>query len=256
MTAIPPPPIIAPPAPRRRDRGWWWKIPVGLVVVALLFAVFLALTYEEIIKRFIAKRITDSTGMPTTITKLEIRPSKPAVHVKGFRMDNPPEFGGQTFLSIPEFLVSLDREALRENKLHLYVVRLDIGEINIVVNRAGQTNFHELRRRAEAEQKRATGRTGDTNALQRELPEFAGIDRFELKFHTLRYTDLRDPDYNRTVSIGLTNLVVENAKTREEFGVKFLLAALSSGIDVLNLFQGGIENLPRNDRDSTPPARK
>jgi hypothetical protein len=251
------PPVIAPVTTSKRSRrGLWWKIPLALVGAFLVLVLILVLSFDEIVRRFVKARIKQTTGMTTDIAKFDVQPTVPAVHITGFRMNNTTEFGGQTFLSIPELLVSIDKEALQSNKLRLRLVRIDIGEVNVVVNQAGKTNLNELRLRTEAEQARVKAEAAASDRIPREQPEFAGVDRFEMKLNTIRYTDLRDPNYNRFVNLGLTNLVVENAASKEEFGVKFVLAALSSGIDVLNLIQGGIENLPRQDDQPAPPVRK
>jgi len=245
--ASPPPPQQQQPVspPPRKSSGWWWKIPAALALVLVILIVVVALSLDTLLRIIVRSRIEQVTGLPTKLAAFDLRFRPPGVSIQGFELRNSPEFGGEMMLSLPEVTVLVDREALRDQKLRLELARIHIGEVHMVVNQNGQTNFAALKTAVEAEQAR-TGKSSGADALK-DKPEFAGVDRFELSIGTLRYTDLRDPSLNRRVTTGLTNLVVENATSGPDLGFKLLGAAIMSGVDVLNLFQGGMENLPRQD---------
>lgn len=228
------------PPPRRRGSNWWkWLLAAAGVLLILILGVVLA--FDTIVRVAVRKRIEQVTGMKTGLIRFDVRFREPGVHIKGFYLANTEEFGGGTFLDIPELTVTIDRHALSERKLHLKLARVNIAEINVAVSKEGKTNYVELQQRLEQQ------RAGQEKTAKKDPPEFAGLDRFEFNFGTLRYTDLRDPDACRAARIGLKDLVIENMKTKEEFGGKFLVALLSKGVPLLDLLGGGIENLPQKD---------
>jgi uncharacterized protein involved in outer membrane biogenesis len=240
----PPPPLSASPAPRRSS---WWKWLLGVAAVlfclGLLVVVVLALSFNRIVRDIARNAIEKNTGLPTQIAELRVSFLRPGVLVRGFKLSNTPEFGGGTFLDLPELHIELDRPALREDKVHLNLVRLNLAELHIVVDEKGRRNTEVVQQRTNSQRKEKPKKSESPR-------EFAGLDRLDMTLGTLRYTDLRDPSLSRTFSFGMTNALIENIKTKEELGARLFLKFIESGVPFYDLIFSGIENLPQADTDS------
>jgi uncharacterized protein involved in outer membrane biogenesis len=250
----PQPPLLPRLRPPRRGRWWQWLLGLAatLMVLFVLALVALGLSANRLLRALARNVIERNTGLPTQIEELRISLRQPGLLVRGFKLTNTPDFGGGTFLDLPELRVELDRRALSEDKIHLKLVRVNLAELHLVVDEKG-------RRNTEALQQRTEGKNKDRPKPREHTRQFAGLDRLEMTLGTLRYTDLRDPNLSRAFDFGMTNAVIENIKTREELGVRLILKFLESGAPLYDLLVGGVENLPTPEGDSrarrpAPPA--
>jgi len=107
--------------------------------------------------------------------------------VLDFKLYNPPEFGGSTFIDIPELRVQYDLQGLRSKKVRLNLVRLNLGELHIVQNKDGKTNLRALQER----QKQKPSPTSREPKLQ-----FEGIDTLMLAIGRLKFTSEKNPALN------------------------------------------------------------
>ncbi len=224
---------------------WKWTLRLGLVFV--VFVVLVVLMFDRIVRNMAVSRIRAQTGMEATIGKLELHFLKPGVRLERLKLMNTPEFGSSTFLDLPELTVELDRDALSARELHIKNLQLNLAELNIVVNKAGKTNTTALQERADQMKKEGGDKKSEKKRNQAP-PEFKGLDKANVCLGTLRYTDMRDPDATRSFNFGVTNMVLENIKSKEELVPQLFIALLRSGVNLLDIFSGGIENLPRPDK--------
>ncbi|MBI5774527.1 MAG: hypothetical protein HZA89_12375 [Verrucomicrobia bacterium] len=244
----PPAVISQPAAPPRRSRWWKWALGAFGAVVALvvLLVVVLALSLDSLARNFIRRSIEEATGMKTELAKLELHFREPGLHVEGFRLANPAEFGGGAFIDLPELTLTLDRAALSERKLHFKLARVNVAEVHVAVSQDGRTNYVEMQRRG-AERRAEQEKAGKAKP-KKDGPQFEKLDRLEFSFAMLRYTNLREPERNRALNLGLKDVVIENIRDKAEFGTQLVLAVTTAGIDVLNLLSGGLDNLPDKAR--------
>ena len=200
----------------------------GLVLLVVVLAVVLLLSLDTILRVVVENRIRTQTGMDAEIGTFHLGLTEPVVTIKDFKIYNPPDFGGTPFLSIPEIHVEYDRDALLKNKIHLTLMRFNLGELDIVRNEAGKTNLLSLGvalpKKSEAggskELKEFKARTG---------LDFQGIDALNVSVGTARFIDLKDPRNNREQKIGIDNFVMKNVKTPADLAGLALLVALRSG---------------------------
>jgi hypothetical protein len=87
------------------------------------------------------------------------RPAGADDEIKNLRLYNPPDFGGTPFLDIPEIHVEYDRAALAPARIHITLLRFNLGEIDIVKNQAGQTNLFPSASAPEKIRRRHAGRS-------------------------------------------------------------------------------------------------
>ena len=200
----------------------------GLVLLLVVLAVVLLLSLDTILRVVAENRIRAQTGMDVEIGKFHLGLLEPVVSIKDLRIHNPPAFGGTPFLNIPEIHVEYDRAALAKNKIHLTLLRFNLGELDIVKNEAGQTNLFALGV-ALPKQGAAGGDRQLKEFKQRTGLDFQGIDALNVSVGKARFIDLKDPQNNREQKIGIDNLVMKNVKTPADLAGLMVLVALRGG---------------------------
>ena len=119
-----------------------WLLILFLLAVGALVVLFLA--RDVIMARIVVNSIREQTGMVAELGSFHVGLREPVVSIKDFKLHNPAGFGDAPFLVIPEIHVEYDKLALAQNKIHLTLVRFNLGELDIVKNEAGKTNLLEL----------------------------------------------------------------------------------------------------------------
>ena len=204
-----------------------WIIIICAALLALI--VIGVLSFDSIAKSVAERRIRQETGMDAHIGKLNISFRNHTVHIEGLRLVNPPEFGGDTFVRIPELHLEADLEAFRQNQLHLKLVRFDIAEVHVVENKEGKKNIDLLQKHGE------TGKAPGEKSEQhgQEPMRFAGIDRLELSLGVAKFTSERKPSLNFERNLRIENRVFENIDSEKELQSIGVVLAAQAGFNAL-----------------------
>ncbi len=202
-----------------------------LFVLALVLVVVAVLSLDSVMRVIMEHRIRAQTGMDAEIGRLSIGLLEPRVEILDLKLYNPPDFGGTPFLNIPEIHVEYDRAALARSRLHLTLVRFNLGELDIVKNEQGQTNLFGLVLGAPLQKSSGPG-AGPSPAVAQLQSQtgltFQAIDVLNVSIGTFKYIDLKDSRHNRTQKIGIDNYVMKNVKGPADLaGLAFLLALRS-----------------------------
>src|SRR5215213_9155368 len=185
---------------------WLFRIGVTLVVLLILLLVA-AVLFKDIIAKSVAERnLRDSTGMDAKISKLEVGLGTPTVNLEGLKLYNTPDFGGSTFLDLPELRVEYLPDDIRDGKLRFKTLRLHLAEVHIVKNKQGKTNLEMLQQQTK---KKSSGRKtkSDTPGV-----DFGGIETLYLTVGRIRITDESDPRNNEVIEVGIKDEVGKNLK--------------------------------------------
>ena len=211
----------------------------ALVLLLVVLAVVLLLSLDTILRVVAENRIRAQTGMDVEIGKFHLGLLEPVVSIENLRIHNSPAFGGTPFLTIPEIHVEYDRDALLKNKIHLTLMRFNLGELDIVKNEAGQTNLFALG--LALPQQGAKGGDRQLKEFKQQTGlDFQGIDALNVSVGTARFIDLKDPRNNRTQKIGIDNLVMKNVKTPADLAGLMVLVALRGGDFFTTVLGGGV----------------
>lgn len=202
---------------------------VGLTLVLIALAVIFLLSLDSILRVTAENRIRAQTGMDAEIGKFHLGLLEPVVTIKDLKIHNPPSFGGTPFLDIPEIHIEYDRDALVKNKIHLTLVRFNLGELDIVRNEAGQTNLFALGMALPKKNAPGGGNAGLAEIKRRTGLDFAGVDVLNVSVGTARFIDLKDPRNNREQKFGIDNLVLKNVKTIADLTGLAVVVALRGG---------------------------
>jgi uncharacterized protein involved in outer membrane biogenesis len=196
---------------------WAFRITVTLVFLLIVLLVVGVLLKDTIAKSLAERNMRDNTGLDAKIEKMEVGLMTPTVNLEGLKLYNNPDFGGGTFLEMPELRMEYVPDDIRDGKLHLKTVRLHIAEVHIVKSKDGRTNFEEVQketRKKARSQKEKTDKPG---------VDFGGIDTLYLTVDKLRITDLRDRKNDREINVGIKDEVGRNLKTEEQITGWFAL---------------------------------
>jgi hypothetical protein len=206
-----------------------WLFRLFLLAVVLLVIFFLSL--DTVLRVIAENRIRAQTGLDVEIGAFHLGLLEPVVTIKDLKIHNPPDFGGTPFLDIPEIHVEYDRAALANNKIHITLLRFNLGELDIVKNEAGKTNLFEFGLALPTQKAAGTNQPGAAEFKKRTGLEFQQIDVLNVSVGTAKYIDLKDPRQNREQKIGLENIVMKNVRSENDLNGLAVLVALR-GSDV------------------------
>ncbi|MBI5802145.1 MAG: hypothetical protein HZA92_15650 [Verrucomicrobia bacterium] len=219
-----------------------WAFRLFVLLLALL--AILALSFDTIVTSFAEGKLRKQTGLEVRMEKLELRPWSGRARVEKLVLYNPPEFGGGPLVNVAELRVEYDPALARERKLHLTSLRFDLAELNIVLDKDGQSNLDGVRRTVE--KIRRGQRVAKTNAPI----EFAGLDMMNLTLGKATWTDLRTSGTPREFNLGIRNEVVQDMKDSKEVVAKLTPILVRAGLAFFGVGQPVMEPAPTN----RPPA--
>jgi len=203
---------------------------IGLLLVGIVLLVICLLSIDSILRVIIQHNIRSQTGMGAEIGKFHFGLMEPVVEIKDLQLYNPPAFGGTPFLNIPEIHVEYDREALKRNEIHITLLRFNLGELDVVKSRDGQTNL--LSMGLQLPSKDAADKTGgaDLAAFKKQTGmEFKGIDCLNVSVGKFKYLDLQNQSNNVEQKIGIENCVVTNVTSAADLVGIGVFVGLRSG---------------------------
>ncbi|MDX1952739.1 MAG: hypothetical protein SFY81_11200 [Verrucomicrobiota bacterium] len=198
-----------------------WAFRLFILLIVLLVA--LLLLKDTIFKTITESQIRAQTGLEVSIGRLETSLSQPSLTIENFILYNSAEFGGGPLLHVPDLRIeySLDEKGSVRFKL----LRLNLRELNIIENHAGQTNLLSLVaaiNKAE-EEKRRRNKSSQTN-------QFNGIDTLNLSVGTIRFISLKSPQKNQEIKINLNHEIVQNIRTWQDTSALLFKILLRAGI--------------------------
>jgi len=190
-----------------------------LVILLVVLVVALLLLKDTILKEVAENRIRTSTGLEARIGKFELGLLSPTLTITDFRIYNPPGFGGAPFVKLPELHFEYDWSALRERRLRLRLVRLNLQEVDIVEDAYGRSNLDALQ-----EVLKTAKPMGGFEV------EFEGIDTFNLSIGQVRRYKLADPARAEVTNVNIRDEVMTNLETQADFVVAVTKLFLKYGM--------------------------
>ena len=209
----------------RRLLKWIFRL-IALAVIAVV----LLLVFKDTILRKIAEhQIRAETGMDVKIGRFHSSLLSPDVTIENFKLYNTPEFGGTEFLIIPELHIEFDADALAAQKLRIKLVRFNLAELDLVKNKAGETNITTMLARMPKGKLAPHGIHVGGKKF-----EFESIDVLNLSLGRMRMIDLKDHKNDRDVVINADNQVFNNIKTEGDvYSIMFLIWLRSGGASLI-----------------------
>jgi uncharacterized protein involved in outer membrane biogenesis len=238
---------------------WLFKWAFRLIALVIL-AVVLLLIFKDTIFRMIAEhQIRAQTGMDVKIGRFSSGILSPVVTIENLKLYNTPEFGGTDFLIIPELHIELDADALAQQKLHIKLIRFNLAELDVVRNKAGETNIVSMLSKMPKGKLAPHGVSVGAKKL-----DFEGIDVLNLSLGRMRFIDLQNRNNDRDVPVNIDNQVFNNVKTEGDvYGMMFLIWLRSGGASLVkprDIANDLLNRKPKHSREqlerpATQPAK-
>jgi len=106
----------------------------GIVLAIIIFN-------RNILARFIIIHgVKKTCGLGISIGKIDIR--LPQVAIMGLKVYNPAGFKERQLANLPEISADFDFPAFFKNKVHLRKLKLEIRELDVIVNEQGRLNVN------------------------------------------------------------------------------------------------------------------
>jgi hypothetical protein len=191
----------------------------AIVLLLLLLAVVgaLLLCKDAFLRKFAESRIQQKTGLVTHIGELKLPLGTATIAVRDFRLMNPPGFGTNALIEVPELFVQLDPDDAASGRLRFREIRFHLKELNVVRAFDKRLNLDVIGEQLEEhlDASLATNAPALTNLAAAGLT-FGGIDKLQLTLGRLRYTDQAHPHKSRDVRFDLENETATNLRTAED----------------------------------------
>src|SRR6202000_466881 len=182
-----------------------------------------------LLRKVAEHQIRAETGMDVKIGRFSSGIFSPVVTIENLKLYNTPEFGGTEFLIIPELHIEFDAEAFQQQKLRIKFARFNLAELDVVKNKAGETNLVTMMA------KMPKGKLAPHGIhVGGKKFEFESIDVLNLSLGRMRFIDLKDRKNDRDVVIGADNQVFNNIKTEGDvYSILFLIWLRSGGASLI-----------------------
>ncbi len=197
---------------------WAVRIVLGLLFLAVAGAVTVLLLLDTITREILVSRLRLQTGMEARISAVHVGLLSPTVTIEGFKLYNTPAFGGSVCMDMPELHIEYDPSALCARQLHLTLLRLNLADLSLAMDKQGRNNFNALQQK----NKGSAPRANSTGKLK-----FTGIDVLNIslgKFHLSNLASGRGEE----IDFGIKNQILRQVKTEADLA-PLGVAALSHG---------------------------
>ena len=216
------------------------------LILAIVLVVALVLLKDQILKNVAETQIRKSTGMDVKISALHVSLTEPVFNLENFVLYNTAEFGGGTFLDIPDLHLEFYPDA-RKRELRFKLVRMNVRELNIVENLRGQTNITSI---ASALEKLQSDHTNSNEAV------FKGIDTLNLSVGKIRYINMRMPKRSQEMNLALQNEIVQNVRSWDDMAGILFKVLLRAGIAIYFDQSAPVSAPPGTNVPMRGPGRK
>ncbi len=203
------------------------------VVIVLILAIGAYLLIDPLAQSALERQLKEQTGLGVRIGDFQMELLNKRVTIEKLVLYNTAEFGGGPMLDVPEVHVEYDGSALGKGLLHLKLLRLNVAELHVVVDKEGRNNFDALRDYTEK-------RKADSGGIGKGDLEFGGIDMLNLTVGKFVKTDLRDPKNSQKIDVDIQNEIIPDIKTKEDLQTKLTPIILQRAATILlQSFLGG-----------------
>ncbi|MCB9747523.1 MAG: hypothetical protein H6755_03850 [Candidatus Omnitrophica bacterium] len=115
-----------------------------LFVIGLIFLVFL-ISKNFIIKTVITKVGSSTLGAQVQVRKFSLSILTQKVSMKDVRIYNPPGFGNDELIEMPEITIKCNLWAMAAGKMHIPLAVINLKKMVVVKNKDGQLNVDALK---------------------------------------------------------------------------------------------------------------
>jgi hypothetical protein len=188
----------------RRLFRWFFR----LVLLLILLLAAVVMLRNPIARELVERHIRDETGMEVVIGRVRIAVQSASIRIDNVRLINPPEFGGQLFIDLPDVYVEYDPVALAFRRVRFPRVLFRLDEMRLVRDGQGRTNLQALFDRLEKSE------WNDRLTSRGFTPQ--GVDAVGFSIGRFKYFDAQDPLRHEETFIGVRGITVQKPRNAQE----------------------------------------
>jgi hypothetical protein len=186
----------------RRLLRWVFRIVLSLVILGVVAVVAAILLLDTITKEILVSRLRSQTGMEAKISAVHVGLLSPTLSVEGLKLYNTAEYGGSICLDMPELHIEYDPSAMRSRQFHLTLLRLDLAEVLVVVDKNGRNNFERWKQKS----KETSGHKKSSSKTK-----FTGIDVMNITLGKMLVSNLAT-GHREEIDFGIKNQITRDVK--------------------------------------------
>ncbi|HTA30141.1 MAG TPA: AsmA family protein [Candidatus Cybelea sp.] len=186
----------------RRLLRWAFRIVLGLVILGIVGVVAAILLLDTLTKEVLVNRLRARTGMEAKISAVHVGLLSPTFTVEGLKLYNKAEYGGSVCVDMPELHIEYSASALRSGQFHITLLRLNLAEVSIVVDKSGRNNFERSKQKGKEQP--------GPKKLSRKT-KFTGIDVLNLTADKFLLTNLAT-GHREEIDFGIKNQITRDVK--------------------------------------------
>jgi uncharacterized protein involved in outer membrane biogenesis len=190
----------------RRLFRWVIGLALGLLFLAVVCVAAIVLLRDRLARDMLVNRLRLATGMEVKISAVHVGLLSPTLSIEGFKLYNTADFGGALCLDMPELHIQYDRSALRARQLHLTLLRLDLSELSVVVDKNGRKNFDPLQKKKKDHKDAAKPKDSPGQW------KFTGIDVMNATLGTFHMSNLASGQGEK-IEFSVTNQILRHVKS-------------------------------------------
>lgn len=196
-----------------------------IIVVAVIF--FLTVVKDLAVKTGMTTVGSSVVGAKIEVGYFSIGLFTSKVHVKNFKLYNPPGFPNEPMVNMPEIRVDYDVPAFLSGKIHAPLVVFNLKEMTVIKNKDGKLNVDSLK--VIEEQKAAADKKGDKKAGPQAKQMPIQIDLLKLNVERVIFKDYSKGDGQPVVQVfevDLKNKEFKDIKSVQQMITLILLHAM------------------------------
>ena len=206
-----------------------------VIIICVVGAVFFMLV-DPLIKYALESRVSRNLGLNLSVEEVDVEVWEGAIRCEGILVSNPEGFGNAAFITMPVLYVNFDLSSLFGDEKRFEKIEVNIQEIGIVKNQAGELNLMKLKELQEQAQK---GKTA--GAAKKQTAGSVGIEVFMLTLDHIRFLDFsqgEEPD-ERILRVGIDHQRFKDVESPEAIAKAVVIATVMEA----SSREGGMEDL-------------
>ncbi len=229
------------------------------IIILVLIAVVL-LARNVLVKWSLEQGIQQLTGLPLSISKLEIGLLEPRIQIQGLRILNPPSYHQALMLDVPEIYVRYEPLRLLRRYFFVTEARIHLRELNVIKEADGQFNLNAFKNL-----KRESTEGSDVKTSKPTAWKFY-VDTLQLEIGKVSYQDLsQSPPLVKTFDLDLKESLQQINNPRMLLRLIIFRALSKTSIETLTNFSlnelknglfNALPNIPSNALRKTSDVLK
>ncbi len=154
---------------------------IKLVIIIVAFIVALSIIKNGLVHAAIESALSKAANVPVRIGSTNVQLATTTIDLKNIQIRNPRSFPEKMMVDAPEVYIEFDLPAIFKGVAHFREVRLNLKEVTVIKNSAGELNINALK---PAEQKKKV----QEQKAQGQAPKIK-IDKLSLTIGRVVYKD-------------------------------------------------------------------